>query len=201
MEIKLNTKRIIADAFEDLLKNQSFDSLTVQDIIKRCRISRTSFYRHFKDKYDLMNWIFKDKIEKIIRNNPNAFSPEDMSLQVLLFVKEKKTYFERSISYFGQNSLFSFICECGFKNCANYLKTILNVQTLPEDILFSVKLWCYGTTHILQEWINEGMSTPAELLAQRMNNNIPPPIAKCLKQHQEPIPEIYEEARKPLVSV
>ena len=53
-----STKRNIADAFKKLMKENDFDSITITDITDACDLNRLTFYYHFKDKYDLLNWIF-----------------------------------------------------------------------------------------------------------------------------------------------
>lgn len=183
MAIKLNTKKIIADAFEELLRKHSFNSITVQDIIRQCGASRTAFYRHFKDKYDLMNWIYKNRIEEIINDNPGIFSRKNMVYENMLFVYEKKSYFENAISYKEQNSLLDFIYECGIDYCKKLLTRALGTEDLPDDILFSIKLYCAGTGHMLRDWISSGMKDPPELVAQRMYDNIPKPLASIFNEN------------------
>lgn len=52
------TKQAMAAAFKELLREHSFDKISVSDICERCHMNRKSFYYHFKDKFDLANWIF-----------------------------------------------------------------------------------------------------------------------------------------------
>ena len=50
----MRTKEIITNAFIDLLKREPFSKITTQMILEASGVSRSTFYRHFKDKYDLM---------------------------------------------------------------------------------------------------------------------------------------------------
>ena len=52
------TKRALASALRELMKEVPFDKIQVSHICDRCGMNRKSFYYHFKDKYDLLNWIF-----------------------------------------------------------------------------------------------------------------------------------------------
>ncbi len=180
MAIKSNTKKLLAEAFEQLLTSRSFDSITVQDIIKQCGISRTAFYRHFKDKHDLMNWVYKNRIEEIIKNNPDITSWKNLVFEVMQFAKNKRHYFEHTITYTDQNSLLDFIFHCGFDYSKKLLSDTLGTKELPEDILFSIRLYCAGTGYMLRDWIINGMKDPPETVAQRMCDNIPSPIGRYL---------------------
>lgn len=51
------TKRALALA-ERAMKTTPFSKISVGDICEKCEMNRKSFYYHFKDKYDLINWIY-----------------------------------------------------------------------------------------------------------------------------------------------
>ena len=52
------TKRALALAMKELMKTTPFSKISVGDICEKCEMNRKSFYYHFKDKYDLINWIY-----------------------------------------------------------------------------------------------------------------------------------------------
>ena len=64
---KPDTDSILADALLDLLKEKPFEKVTVEDIVNKCGASRPTFYRHFKDKYDLMDWIYLRHANKYMK--------------------------------------------------------------------------------------------------------------------------------------
>ena len=49
-------KEMLAESFRELAEKKTVDKITVQDIIENCGYSKTTVYRSFKDKYDLMAW-------------------------------------------------------------------------------------------------------------------------------------------------
>lgn len=53
-----STKDRIADAVKALAVRKSFHKITINDIAKECGMTRENFYYHFRDKYDIVNWIF-----------------------------------------------------------------------------------------------------------------------------------------------
>ena len=52
------TKRALAAALKELMEQKPFSKINVAEICEKCGMNRKSFYYHFKDKYDLVNWIF-----------------------------------------------------------------------------------------------------------------------------------------------
>ncbi|MBQ9969960.1 MAG: TetR/AcrR family transcriptional regulator [Oscillospiraceae bacterium] len=51
-------KNLLITSLEEQLKRKHIDSITVNDIIADVGVSRTTFYRHFEDKFALVNWIY-----------------------------------------------------------------------------------------------------------------------------------------------
>lgn len=52
------THKLLREALIDLIEERGFDTLTVREITERAMVSRAAFYRHYQDKYDLVEQIF-----------------------------------------------------------------------------------------------------------------------------------------------
>ena len=62
------TRKLILQAFGDLLAEKNFESISVQDVTDKAEINRATFYKHFVDKYALLDYaiteLFRKEIEK-----------------------------------------------------------------------------------------------------------------------------------------
>jgi len=56
------TKVLLAESFWELAESKPIDKITVGDIIRNCGYSAATFYRHFKDKYDLIVWAYTQSV-------------------------------------------------------------------------------------------------------------------------------------------
>lgn len=61
-----STKILLAESLKELAKIKSVEKITVKEIIKNCRLTKTTFYNHFRDKYDLIVWIYSEPIKNIV---------------------------------------------------------------------------------------------------------------------------------------
>ena len=61
----MDTKYLLAEALKICMKKAPLEKITVKDITDTCGISRQTYYRHFQDKQDLVNWYF----EKILNES------------------------------------------------------------------------------------------------------------------------------------
>ena len=62
------TKRSLASALKSLMEEMPFAKITVGDICEACNMNRKSFYYHFRDKYDLINWIYDTEFISVARS-------------------------------------------------------------------------------------------------------------------------------------
>ena len=54
----INIKQIVADALLELCRTKELKAITIKDIREKTGISRQGFYNHFRDKDDLIHWIY-----------------------------------------------------------------------------------------------------------------------------------------------
>lgn len=67
----MNTKQMLADALIDLSSKKTFSKITVSEIVDYCNINRKTFYYHFTDIYDLLEWHLNNEISHVV----SSFDP------------------------------------------------------------------------------------------------------------------------------
>jgi AcrR family transcriptional regulator len=63
----IRTRKLLQDAFIELMSDHSFESITVQDITDTAGVNHATFYRHYRDKYDLADAIFTEALDSMFR--------------------------------------------------------------------------------------------------------------------------------------
>ena len=99
------TKKALITTFSDLLETKSFENITIQDLCEKANVRRSTFYRHFNDKYDLLNHIVGTLIEyfrtlhlpEIDPKDPRQFFNKFMK-DILLFISDNKAMVKSVIS-------------------------------------------------------------------------------------------------------
>ena len=59
-------KEILAESFRELAKSKNIDKITIKDITDNCGYSPATFYRQFRDKYDLIAWEYTRGVAAIM---------------------------------------------------------------------------------------------------------------------------------------
>ena len=84
------TRQLLQQALMDLMKEKSFQAITVQDIAERATVNRVTFYAHFEDKYVLLEYTIRGMIKQRLHSQVpegSLFNPENVT-QLILTVCE-----------------------------------------------------------------------------------------------------------------
>ena len=178
--IRQYTRNILADAAESLFETQSIENITVQSIVDACGTTRTTFYRYFKDKYDIMNWVYKRRVDDIIKNNINSDSLKETYCDILSYMKDRRQYYSSIVKYSGQNSFFEYIVEYGADFYENRLSISLGNDVVTDRIHMLILGYCYGAGHLIIDWLNRGCDLSVNDFADLLIALAPTTIAKYL---------------------
>ena len=74
-------KEILADSFRELTERNPANKITVKDITENCGYSTATFYRQFRDKYDLIAWDYSRRYKDIL----DRMDPADWKKNILGF--------------------------------------------------------------------------------------------------------------------
>ena len=88
----IKTKDNIKNSMLHLLKKYEFKDITMSMLVDECRINKTTFYRHYSDKYDLIEKISKDYISlfsKASSNFENGINAHNIDCLIQFFDNNK----------------------------------------------------------------------------------------------------------------
>ena len=89
---KLTTKKAIALALKDVMKTKPLSKITVNDIAEECSINRQTFYYHFQDIQDLVEWICLTEADEAIEDNKNYATWQEGFSAVFSTLQKEKSF-------------------------------------------------------------------------------------------------------------
>ncbi len=161
------TKIWIADTMKRLMANKSIDKIRVTEICREAEIERPTFYYHFKDKYDLIAWIFFYS-----HFNVDVLSAESAS-ESMNRVRNDFLFYKRAFEDSSQNALWQYMVDYFTERYESEAMRILKTDTLDTQTRFSIRLYCHGTVGMTREWLLRDNITPAETIVSMMFGSMP----------------------------
>ena len=135
MSTSLITKKRIAKAFKKQLTLKSFDKISVVDIMQEAMIRRQTFYNHFLDKYELLDWIFETELQEQVTDNLNYISGLNLLEELLYYIEVNQSFYVQVFEIRGQNDFVSYL-EGYFKIL---LEKIMEEYQLKHGVIVETK--------------------------------------------------------------
>lgn len=158
MSESMITKQAIATGFKNLMKEKPFDKITILDITKTCGLNRQTFYYHFQDKYELLNWIFYNEVILVLTKDLSLDTWPDNLYNMLTIMKENDTFYRNAINHSFQEEFKNYLLNISEELFYNIIEHIKGDYTMPEeDQKFLSRFLSYGVVDSIVWWIKEGM--------------------------------------------
>lgn len=104
------TKTALSNSLKEVMKEKPLDKVSINDITDKCDLNRKTFYYHFKDKYDLVNWIFYTEFLSSL--NLNSYDNTwDLIEAICDYFYANRTFYKNALKVDGQNSFSEYFME------------------------------------------------------------------------------------------
>ena len=157
------TKAALEESLKRLLLKKPLDKITITDITTDCGISRMAFYYHFKDKYDLINWIFYTEFV----SNIHLEEYKD-ALQLLEdicdYLYQERDFYRVALKMEGQNSFQEYFSEV----MDPYLKYLADqIMGAGKEEAFFLRFFGDAFLMAIIRWVmDENIMQPREFVRQ-----------------------------------
>ena len=111
------TKRAMADALKKLLQKHNLEHITIQDVADEAQVSRKTFYYHFHDIYDLVEWMLVEDCKNLaLQHQGSGIWVRDVA------VNEEDRQFVLEVFTYGVTGLFLSWVGGGMHSDAAFLQ-------------------------------------------------------------------------------
>ena len=194
------TKQAMATALKELMETEDFEKISVSDICERCHMNRKSFYYHFKDKYDLANWIFDTDFIHLSQQHSldimnMSYSYEERWNGLLVVCKyfyENRNFYRKILRVEGQNSFSSYFRDFMYPIMEHRILALVGSAEVPQMVLDFV---VDGLMCVIERWLMDKNCITAEEFMGNLKtlvNLMNPGIQKRVEEDPNWIEKIKE---------
>lgn len=169
MSESIITKNAMAASLKELMKKRDLRKISVADIVEHCGLNRQTFYYHFHDKYDLLNWIFYYQVIAPLTDNRTFEDWNIVVLEVLRNMKKDQAFYTNALSDPGQNTFQDYLVEVTKDLFMRIIQVLDQDGSIdPKDVEFIAECYTYGIVGIIIQWARKGMRETPELMTERL---------------------------------
>ena len=160
------TKKAIARATQELLREKPIIKFTVKEITDKCDLTRNSFYYHFSDIYDVVNWIFEDEVESFVEQYVDEQNFDEGILKGIQFLYDNKDMLQHIYRTLQHENVDRYIGRM----IDNIIMKLINSMDMDgeydeETRKVTALFYRSALVGVIQQWLSNDMTTPPEPVA------------------------------------
>ena len=166
------TKSVIRECFLELHSQKPVEKITVMELCEKADINRATFYKYYRDIYDLKNQYELEMAEALISSVHimDLNHAHEILLQITTAMYQAR---DRYLSLRGTNDLhlIKHVIDRTFEDKKSYFMQATH-QHDSQECMWTYYFMCAGVASVLLEWVSRGMQETPEKVAVCLTNLI-----------------------------
>ena len=161
------TKRAIAASLKRLLEQKPLNKITVTDIAKDCHISRHTFYYHFRDVYDLMEWTYRTEGERLLEGRRDYDNWRQGMAEVFRYIQDNRAMVQNALRSGSRDYLLPYLYQLTYE----LLFAVVEEKSVDKEISaghkeFIANFYKHAFVGIILDWVEAGMRRePSDIIS------------------------------------
>ena len=180
------TKRALEQSLKNLLLKKPLTKITVSDIAADCGINRMTFYYHFKDIYDLVEWACLEDAKRALDEKKTCDTWQQGLLQIFEAVQQNKPFILNVYRCVHREQVEKYL-----QPLVDHLLLLDIIQeksggmtVRDEDKQFIAQIYSYIFIGLMLDWIKEDMREDPQNIVDRLAKLITGSISAALARFQ-----------------
>lgn len=184
------TKRALERSLKNLLQQKPLSKITISDITEDCGISRMTFYYHFKDIYDLVEWACAEDAARALQNKKTYDTWQQGFVQIFHAVRENKVFVMNVYRCVNREQVEKYLVPLTDQLIMGVITERAAGMTVREaDQQFIAQVYSYAFVGIMLDWIRDDMRADPEELVNRLAMVIHGGITQALERFRTDRPD------------
>ena len=163
------TKRALEASLKNLLLKKPLDKITINDIAEDCGISRMTFYYHFRDIYDLIEWSCVEDARKALEGKKTYDTWQQGFLQIFQAVQENKPFIMNVYRSVSREHVETYLYRLTYDLLIGVVREqAKGLNVAEEDQEFIAHFYKYTFVGLMLDWIKGDMRGDPQKLVERL---------------------------------
>ncbi len=163
------TKRALEASLKNLLLQKPLSKITVTDITDDCGINRMTFYYHFKDIYDLIEWSCEEDASRALAGKKTYDTWQQGLLQIFEAVLQNKPFILNVYRSVSREQVENYLYRLTYDLLEGVVEEqAQGMSVRPEDKAFIATVYKYAFVGLMLDWIKTDMKADPKVLVERL---------------------------------
>ena len=163
------TKRALEASLKNLLLKKPLTKITINDIAEDCEINRMTFYYHFKDIYDLVEWSCIEDARKALEGKKTYDTWQQGFLQIFEAVLENKPFIMNVYHSVSREQVEIYLYKLTYDLLIGVVDEKSQGKIIrEEDKKFIADFYKYAFVGLMLDWIRSDMKDNPKTIIDRL---------------------------------
>ena len=186
------TKYALENSLKKLLLQKPLNKITINDITEDCGINRMTFYYHFKDIYDLVEWVCMEDAKKALADNKTYETWQQGFVRIFDAVRENKPFIMNVYRCVSREQVEKYLVPLTDQLIMGVIaERSAGMTVREEDKQFIAQVHSYSFVGLMLDWIKDDMRAEPELLVNKLALVIHGSISAALERFRTDKPSAF----------
>ena len=177
------TKRALEQYLKNLLLKKPLTKITVGDITDDCGINRMTFYYHFKDIYDLVEWSCLEDAKRALDEKKTYDTWQQGLLQIFKAVQENKPFILNVYRCVHREQVEKYLQPLVDQLLLNVInEEAAGITVRDEDKQFIAQVYSYMFIGLMLDWIKNDMREDPQQIVEKLSKLIKGSVSVALSR-------------------
>ena len=177
------TKRALEQSLKNLLLKKPLTKITVGDITEDCGINRMTFYYHFKDIYDLVEWSCLEDAKRALEEKKTYDTWQQGFLQIFKAVQENKPFILNVYRCVHREQVEKYLQPLVDQLLLNVInEEAAGITVRDEDKQFIAQVYSYMFIGLMILWIKDDMREDPQQIVEKLSKLIKGSVSVALSR-------------------
>ena len=177
------TKRALEQSLKNLLLEKPLTKITVGDITDDCGINRMTFYYHFKDIYDLVEWSCLEDAKRALDEKKTYDTWQQGLLQIFKAVQENKPFILNVYRCVHREQVEKYLQPLVDQLLLNVInEEAAGITVRDEDKQFIAQVYSYMFIGLMLDWIKDDMREDPQQIVEKLSKLIKGSVSVALSR-------------------
>ncbi len=179
------TKRAFASSLKKMLAKRPLEKIRVIDITEDCGVNRQTFYYHFKDIYDLLEWVYTNEATKALGGKKTYETWQQGFKQIFQYILNNKEFVLSTFNSVSREYLERYLYNEVYLLLIGVVEEkAKGIPVLEKVKSFLADFYKYAFVGIVLDWIRTGMKEEADEIIERLNKLICGNMEEALERYR-----------------
>lgn len=177
------TKRALVASLKELMAEKPLDKITVTDLTEHCGVNRMTFYYHFKDIYDLVEWSCQEDASRALAGKKTYETWQQGLLQIFQAVLDNKPFILNVYRSVSREQVENYLYRVTYDLLEGVVEEkAQGMSVRQEDKELIATLYKYLFVGLMLDWIKGDMKGDPQVMVQKLELVIHGSVAAALNR-------------------